>query len=77
MLAPCPFCKGDKFKIDQKKSNNFRYNGAVREDCYTVTVRCNKCHARGPTTSIWLPVTQHNAVRLLEKAAEEVWNKRG
>lgn len=32
-LEPYPFCKGDKLKIDSKKSSNFRYINEKRMPC--------------------------------------------
>lgn len=38
-LKPCPFCGSDKLKIDNRKG--------------TYSIRCNRCHARGCTSSTW------------------------
>lgn len=75
-LKPCPFCGGIKFKIDSKKSSNFRYVNGKREDFHVVTVRCNKCHTRGPTVSIWLPFGQYDIVEIMRGKAAESWNRR-
>lgn len=46
-LKPCPFCGGDKLKIDSK-TKLFGFNGLEdRIEYHTFSVRCNKCHARG------------------------------
>lgn len=46
-LKPCPFCGGDKLKLD-KKSKLVGFNGlSVRVENWTYSVRCNTCHARG------------------------------
>ena len=44
-LMPCPFCGGTSLKVDTKTSYHQRLGYR-----YTASVRCNKCHARGPTT---------------------------
>jgi len=52
-LKSCPFCGGYKLKIDSKsKSVNYLIKGYYKHfNKVTVSVRCNKCHSRGPTTS--------------------------
>lgn len=72
----CHFCGGSKLKIDSKKSNDFRFVDGKRENRHTVTVRCNKCHARGPTVSVWLSRGQYNAAKIMEEEAVKAWNKR-
>ena len=75
-LKPCPFCGGTKLKIDSKKGNNFRFVEGKKEEYHVVTVRCNKCHTRGPTVSIYTRVGQYNAAKIMEYAAIEAWNRR-
>ena len=75
-LKPCPFCGSKKLKIDSKKGSNFRYVNGKREDFHVVTVRCNRCHTRGPTTSVYLGYGQVNAARVMSEAATEAWNRR-
>ena len=73
-LKPCPFCGGEKLKIDCKSRN----------DIETYSVRCNKCHARGGTASISIKgvlVNQGYAAlkEVREQAKEkaiEAWNTR-
>lgn len=72
----CPFCGKLKIKVDSKKSNSFRYTNGIREDLHTASVRCNCCHARGPTISIWLKSGTCNVKGLLEEKAIELWNSR-
>ena len=46
-LLPCPFCGGEKLKLD-RKSKLVGYNGLdMRIEQHTYSVRCNVCHARG------------------------------
>lgn len=45
-LKPCPFCGSDKLKLDSVSKYKFQ-----RGYVYTLSVRCNKCHARGGTAS--------------------------
>ncbi len=46
-MKPCPFCGGNKLKLD-KKSKLAGHNGiGVRIDRLTYSVRCNTCYARG------------------------------
>lgn len=75
-LLPCPFCGFDKIKIDSKKGNNFRFVNGKKEEYHVVTVRCNKCHTRGPTVSIYMRVGQYNAAEIMEMKAIKFWNTR-
>lgn len=75
----CPFCGYNRVKVDCKKSSNFRYRDGIREDCYNITVRCNKCHARGPANTIWLDYSssRHTSpINILKNKALESWNTR-
>ena len=73
-LKNCPFCGGEKLKIDSKRRNNTE----------TYSVRCNKCHARGGTVSISIKGVLKNcgydALRELREQAKakaiEAWNAR-
>lgn len=74
---PCPFCGSTKLKVDQKTSSTTRWNSKTckSEKLVVVTVRCNKCHTRGPTVSMYAE-WRDNPRKLLEKAAIDVWNER-
>lgn len=73
-LKPCPFCGGEKLKIDYKS----------RKGLETYSVRCNKCHARGGTASLHV----HSMVdtkgyaelkssrEIVKKQAIKAWNTR-
>lgn len=45
----CPFCGKTKIKVESKESNNRRIIKGIRYSGITASVRCNTCHARGPT----------------------------
>lgn len=76
-LKPCPFCGGTKLKIDQKTSSNTKYNPETKkcEKFVVVTVRCNKCHTRGPTTSMYAGFYDR-PLQTLKEQAIEAWNRR-
>ena len=76
-LKPCPFCGSKKLKIDQKTSSTTKWNSEMGriDKLVVVTVRCNKCHTRGPTTSMYAGFYDSPAKALEEKAIE-VWNTR-
>lgn len=45
----CPFCGGYKLKIESKTKAKSIYGNNIYCREYTMSVRCNKCHSRGPT----------------------------
>ena len=76
-LLPCPFCGSTKLKIDQKTSSNTKFNNETKrcDKLVVVTVRCNKCHARGPTMSMYAG-SYDRPTKALEEKAIEAWNTR-
>ena len=79
-LKRCPFCGVDKLKIESKtKDISYRH---VRQ--HTLSVRCNKCHARGGTVSgeignysFGTPKSEKlTTLKELEEKAIEAWNTR-
>ena len=76
-LLPCPFCGSTKLKIDQKTSSNRKWNSEKQrcDKLVVVTVRCNKCHTRGPTTSMYAGFYD-NPTKVLEEKAINAWNTR-
>lgn len=76
-LLPCPFCGSTKLKIDQKTSSSTKRNNETKrsDKLVVVTVRCNKCHTRGPTTSMWSGQFDR-PIEALSEAAAEAWNRR-
>lgn len=76
--AECPFCGSTKLKFDSKKINSPRYIGPGQwEDGHTGSVRCNSCHARGPTVTVWVPHnTRGSVAEKLKSAVLDKWNSR-
>lgn len=73
----CPFCGGHKLKVDSRASEGrFNHKTGKVEKTHTASLRCNKCHARGPTVSVKLPVGEYGALEMLEDKAIEAWNGR-
>lgn len=84
-LKPCPFCNGQKLKIESK-SKNIGHNGLdVPIYLVTYSVRCNICRARGGTASgkvliqvygdMGLPSWATTKEALIKQAADK-WNRR-
>lgn len=78
-LKPCPFCGSQKLKVSGKSKDN-RCNQTVH---YTLSVRCNNCHARGSVVSGDIPYHKNTSFsdmqikhRALEQEAIEAWNRR-
>ena len=74
----CPFCGSTKLKLDSKKINSPRYLGPGKwEDGHTGSIRCNSCHARGPTVTVWVPRHTLGGIHEMLKAAVlSKWNDR-
>ena len=79
-LRPCPFCGSQKLKIESKGTDvSYRH---VRK--LTVSVRCNRCFARGGTVSGEVPdymfgvakSDKLTSVAALNERAVEKWNRR-
>lgn len=70
-LKPCLFCGSDKLKIDSKRT----YTYGNKKHC-SVTVRCNKCHARSPVVGINMSDGQYNEREICEEVVVGVWNRR-
>lgn len=49
-INPCPFCGSTKVSVESK-AGKISYKTGVGVQTKTFSVRCNKCHARGPTIS--------------------------
>lgn len=84
-LKPCPFCGGTKLKVE-RKSKSVGWTGLdVPVDNMTYSVRCNKCHARGPARGgkvlrytigvLPLPDWSKEQSKLYEEAVK-AWNRR-
>ena len=84
-LKPCPFCGGEKLKVEHKVSSMYKA-GLKGVEPYTFSVRCNKCHARGTTVFGYLRCgicgLSEDAEKVvetrgqLENKATEAWNRR-
>lgn len=78
-LKPCPFCGSMKLKIDSKRT---KMHGEMVDGNYksrsrcAVTVRCSKCHTRGPVAGVVVYDGEYNEISLGSKLAIEQWNKR-
>lgn len=67
-ISPCPFCGNTKLKVD---SSHWSTVGT-----HSATVRCSKCHARGPTASCKVSPELYGADEATKQKAIELWNKR-
>lgn len=71
ILDYCPFCGSTNLKIDSK-----RKSVSFKECQCSVSVRCMKCHARGPTVSVKMPHGQYDERKVCAAAASTEWNTR-
>ena len=70
-ISPCPFCGYTKPKIESK------HNGRTCDvGTHCATVRCGRCHARGPTASCKVQKGLWHADSATEQKAIELWNAR-
>ena len=84
-LKPCPFCGGTKLKVEQKRKRVGWTGLDVPVYNMTYSVRCNKCHARGPARGgkvlsytigvLPLPDWSKTQSELYEEAVK-AWNRR-
>lgn len=75
----CPFCGYSNIKISSKHKWDWDINQRVEK--YTHYCLCNKCHAKGPVTTVTIPVSSSKTVKesQLERSQEkaiELWNQR-
>ena len=70
-IIPCPFCGGTKLKVESKHNGRHYYEGT-----HSATVRCNKCHARGPTASCKVEKGKLYVDEYTMQRAVELWNER-
>lgn len=77
-LKKCPFCGGDELKVESKVGsgcNDCRVKDGKLQERHSVSVRCNKCHARGPVVFVWLNWGGYAApVGKLRDEAIRAWN---
>lgn len=70
-LKPCPFCGSTSLKVESKHNGKWSDTGT-----HSVTVRCNKCHARGGTASSKASKSVYTASEEAKNKAVELWNGR-
>ena len=70
-IKACPFCGNTKLKVDSKHNGKWHYTGT-----HSATVRCQKCHARGPTASCKVTKEQQHVDEYTLQKAIELWNER-
>lgn len=70
-ILPCPFCGNTKLKVDSKHNGHWSNVGT-----HSATVRCSKCHARGPTASCKVSDSRWEADDATKQKAIELWNAR-
>jgi Lar family restriction alleviation protein len=71
VIIPCPFCGSTKLKVDSKHHGKHYYEGS-----HSATVRCQKCHARGPTAACKVTREQMHVTEATKQKAIELWNAR-
>ena len=69
-LKPCPFCGNIKLKIESKHNGKWSNIGT-----HSASVRCSKCHARGPTASCKVEKGKYHTDEETNIRAAELWNK--
>lgn len=69
-LKPCPFCGNTKLKIESKHNGRIYYTGT-----HSASVRCSKCHARGPTASCKVEKGKYHTDEMTDQRAADLWNK--
>lgn len=72
----CPFCQKTKTKVESKVSDSIKRIGGIYMARHSGSVRCNCCHARGPTVHTWLALGQCGADKVLADQAIAAWNRR-
>ena len=75
-IKPCIFCNYTKPQINIKIAPNPHFTRKTQE--YTAQVRCPRCHSRGPTAHIAVPLsnepTEQIAPKEVRAEAVEKWN---
>lgn len=72
----CPFCGKSKLKLDYRTSGGPKYCGSEAYNTVVGSIRCNSCHARGPTVSMLVKVGTYGFGDELKTRAFNIWNKR-
>lgn len=71
IIKACPFCGSRKLKVESKHNGRTCHVGT-----HSATVRCQKCHARGPTASCKVAKGVWSADEVTKQKAIELWNAR-
>lgn len=72
----CPFCGYSNIKISSKHKWDWDINQRVEK--YTHYCLCNKCHAKGPVTTITIPYPSSSKIKQVEENKEKavhLWNQ--
>lgn len=72
----CPFCGSNSYTVDQKTGKDRYDKDGNRYSNVSVSIRCNKCHARGPTVSYRQTTFRDNPIQKCRDEAYEKWCKR-
>lgn len=78
MYKSCPFCGKSKLKVEVKSPSK-KYVKGTPYYIITGSIRCNCCHARGPTQSLVFDkqiMTTLEAEKKLTIQLIELWNSR-
>ena len=68
-INPCPFCGNTKLKVESKHHGTHYYTGT-----HSASVRCSKCHARGPTASCKVEKGRFGVDEYTKEKAIALWN---
>ena len=68
-IKHCPFCGNTKLKVESKHHGHHYYEGT-----HSASVRCSKCHARGPTASCKVERGKYHTDEETNRRAIELWN---
>ena len=68
----CPFCGSNKNKVESRITfKGYSDSVGMRVETVTGSVRCGKCHSRGPTVSVSLDLSK----RLSQSYRAEMYDK--
>lgn len=71
-IHSCYFCGNAKLKVESKHNGKWANTGT-----HSASVRCPKCHARGPTASCKVEKARYRADEVTIQKAIELWNAIG
>lgn len=75
---PCPFCGYSNIKVISKRKDGWKEQQQVK--VYSHYCSCNRCHARGPVTTVTLPYLSpwsviDKEVDANKEKAIDLWNQ--